>query len=248
MKTSIAWVGLGLVLTACGGGSGSSDGGTASLAGTWGGQFVKLSAPPIGNGSGARIQLTLDGAGNITTVVVDGQTNGTGRVEAVPDAPGIYEYVFSLGGRGGFYVDPTGRYAAAVDEDGSLAVLQRDGAALPAYQGEDVFGSWGGESIFVERGLVYDGRVASQVTVTPDGNFTGAEDAQPFSSLGRIDFYSNRTDPSLAYWWGRFSSVETPVGIGRLLMSSDKGFLTGFAGANGGHFPSDFSFPVWQKR
>jgi hypothetical protein len=251
MKNTIAASLTMLALAACGGGGGGSPppSTVASLAGTWVGQYVELDAPPIGGGPAARIALVLDQNGAITQILVDGQPSGVGEVRPVPGVAGIFDYEFSAGGIGGFYVDPTGRYAAAVDENGTIALLQRGGPALPNYAIADVVGAWAGESVFVDQGLGYEDRVPSQVSVQADGTFSGTEAGQPFAALDELDFYSGYGgDASLAFWFARFTSVQTADGIGRFLMSPDKQFLAGFAGENGGMFPGDFSFPVWRRQ
>ncbi len=252
MKSSLTLLTLSFSLTmvACskGGGGPSAPANVSALAGTWAGQYVELDAPPIGSGGGARVELVVNDAGNVTTIRVNGQPNGSGRITATPGTPGIFGYVFSLGGEGGFYVDPTGRYAAAVDEDGTIAILQRDAVGLPDYDYDDIAGSWSGESVWVDQGLGYEDRVPSQVSVDANGQFNGTENGEAFAALDELDFYSNTSDPSLAFWFAEFSSLRTPVGVGRFILSPDKQFLAGFAGANGGLFPADFSFPVWQRQ
>ncbi|MCA8977879.1 MAG: hypothetical protein KDC98_24345 [Planctomycetes bacterium] len=250
MKRTLATTIAILALTACTSGKKGPPTITVStLAGTWVGQYVELDAPPLGNGPAARIELVLTDDGSITSVRINGDPNGTGRVTPVTGQSGIFDYQFSLGGEGGFYVDASGNYAAAVDEEGTVAILHRGASGLPSYVFQDAFGTWSGESIYVSRNLDFDSRASSQLTVGTDGNFSGTEDGQPFSSLDPLGFYSNYLgDPSLAFWWARYSSLDVPIGIGRLLMSSDKQFMAGFLGENGGTFPSDFSFPVWHKQ
>lgn len=248
MKLSLAIVAL-CLLPACGGGRRPPTQLTLDqLQGTWIGEFVVLDAPPVSNGTGARVELVIDGAGAITTVRIDGESRGTGKLTPVANAPGVFDLDFSLASDGGFYLDPTGKHAAAVIESGTVFILQKGSTGLPAYAREDVFGRWAGSSIFVDQSFGYDGQAASRVTVEPDGSFSGVEDGEAFASRQPIDFFRLNQDPSIAFWWARYSSLETPVGIGRFLLSPDKQFLAGFAGPDGGLFPSDFSFPVWQRQ
>lgn len=222
--SSIFW-GLLTFLTACGGGGGAAppSGGDAAptglaianLQGTWTGAFIEA-------GLIYPLKLTIDSAGNISNVFVNGVASGdTGTTTKTGD--NTFGYSLSDGTTGGFLADSAGNHVGILDDANAYGVLQKNASGFPAYIDSDIGGSWSGYSVEVDASLNLTKTYASNATVIGNtGSFTGSDANGSFSG----SFYDYA--PAHGFWVGTWNSSLSSGNV-FAWMSPDKTFAATWA-------------------
>ena len=155
-----------LVMIACGGGGGGGGGddgiSLADMAGTW---FGTYEGPDV-----CTIQVTIDSSGNMTDWEEDSiDMAWTGTLVQEDDQ--VFSFSVTTGGGefiGGLLVDPSGTYAAYLDDDDFVGILQKGATALPGdFDDSDFVGSWDGYSVWVNSDLDIVNEGSTEMTVYP---------------------------------------------------------------------------------
>lgn len=236
---------LSYLLSACGGGGGGGGGAgggpgglsVASLQGSWYGTLED----DIGNLY--TIGLTVDGAGNVTSMKIDGTATGDTAVITKESAK-VFGMTISDGTNAGFIVDAAGTHAGFVDDTFFFAVLQKNATSLPTFARADVIGSWSGYGVTVDAGFNLDQEFASSATVDSSYNISGS-DALTGSFTGSFGPY----DTTYGRHQGSITNTNATGNVSAFL-SPDKNFAATWAcfGLLPGSFPVNCSFSAWNKQ
>jgi len=221
-------------LAACGGG-----GGGTWLQGTWYGPGENSLEEP------GAYEVTFDGDGKITRLAVDGVASGLQGTtsEASPD---FLDLTLSDNRAGGILVDASRTHMAYFDANGIFAVLQKGAAALPAYVGDDVIGSWSGFSYW------YSSNPDSWGEKAPFNSLTAVAAASGYNYLmyggpSEINGVLETFDST----WGRYSGamdLSLSSGVTAFMTPDGRcfGFLSGFRDPGDG-WPDSFIFFLFGK-
>lgn len=219
----------------CGGGGG----GGSSLRGTWYGPGENSLAEPHA------YELTFDGDGNIIRLAEDRVASGLQgtTVETYPD---FLDLTLSDDSAGGILVDASGTHMVYFDENGIFAVLQKGAAALPAYVGDDVIGTWSGFSYW------YSSDPDSWGEKAPFNSLTASPAAQNYTFLmyGGPEIVNGILE-NFDSTWGRYTGatdLSMSAGVTAYMTPDGRrlGFFLGFRGPGDG-WPDAFIFFLFGK-
>lgn len=236
----IALVFLAILMSACGGGGGDGDPGgpsghsVASLQGSWYGTMRDT------GGTLHTVQIFIDGAGNITSILQDGIGQGvTGVITKV--SAKVFGLLLSDGTDAGFIVDGAGTHAGYLDDGFYFGALQKGASSIPTYASGDVVGSWSGYGVTVDGAFELDQEFSSSATV--DGGF------QISGSDGLFGNFTGEFQ-SIISAWGVYQGIyDNGIDTGTVVafLSADKSFAASYACKNGGTFPTGCSYTAWNK-
>lgn len=229
---------LSYFISACGGGGHKTGdpgvGGlsVASLQGSWYGTMKDDS------GYLHTFQISVDGSGNVTSMVIDGDVTGDTAVITKVSAK-VFGMTISDGTDAGFIVDAGGTHAGFVDDTFFFGVLQKNATSLPFFPDTDVIGTWSGYGVTLDSNFELDQEFSSSATVASNFDFSGSDLTGLFtgSITGWHDNYG--------VYLGDFTNTN---GSGNVVvfLSADKTFAASYACT--GSFPTGCSFTAWNKQ
>lgn len=253
-------------LVACGGGGGGGDDSSAApapaptpppapadvtldkLAGTWFGTFDP-------DGTVQTMEITMDAAGNITVLKLEGATTDiTGTVTKATTPARAFRFQLRTANNadlnsGILLTDPSGTYLLFVDRFSSVGVIQKGATALPTYVQADIEKSWTGDrdtttagfSTLDQASTTASCKTATATTSDCTITITGGP-SRAGSSLAS-------TDPR-GRWIGSYTDTGPSAnGSIRAYLSADKAFAGVLACTNFAFdsFPSTCDFSTWKQ-
>ncbi len=239
-------VGLALIaVPACGGGGGGGGGGGSKLAGSWLGTLEDPSGDLL------EVSISVSSSNQITRVIIDSVDQGrTGTISKVEGQ--FYAVTLSDGTEGGFYVDTSNTHAFFVDEDFSVAIVQKGASSLPAggFAEGDVFGEdYSGISATIDNNFELDSTVITSVNVDATGFITGYHTLDdgteaPFSTHTGHELVLE--DATMGRWGGMVMASGTLSSV-KIFASPDKSAFGAYAAEDGGVFPEDCVFSIMTR-
>lgn len=212
---------------------------SGGLSGTWRGTIEDSI------GTLSSVEVVFSGK-SVESISIGGvNQNLTGTITKEPSSTNlgiIFSVVLSDTTEGGFFVDKSKNYIAYVDEDGSFAVLQKDGNLVNSYIDTDIVGSWSGYEVFLDSfDLSILEESASSATVLTDFSFTGSGIGGAYSG-NFATFHTVFGEYNGAYTQG------ITTGTVSAFVSSDKQFAATYGCENGIFSFNNCSFAAWVKQ
>jgi hypothetical protein len=240
---------LSLLYASCGGGG--SDGGSASLEGTWYGSFTDLNN--LVDANTGTMNVIIDADNEVVDIEMDGGSLGlSGSLTRAPGEPDIYEMEASsptgasLGGC--LIVDDARRHAAVILDEGGIAALEKGAWTLPKYFRDDILDkSYEGISVVFDASLGLDEVSDAGMDIFADGSFSGWESGGTnFASLPGKELAL--IDSNYGVWNAGYQ-ILAPASEGQvmILVTPDKSSFCSAAYTGDPTGIEDLVFGGWQQ-
>ncbi len=214
------------VLSACGGGSGTTPP-ASSLAGVWYGHYDQA-------GTSRELQFTVSGSNSISAVLIDGTDMHLTGVVA-HDQGNLYLFTLYSGATlwdaGGILLDSASQHAAFLGSAGDVGVVQKAGTTpVAGYAVADIGGSWSGDSLTLDTAGTVTGLGASNMAVV-NGTFTfSGTDLSGYTFSGSGGSAIAISDPVAGSYSALFDNATAGITNGnmKVWLSPDKTFAAAY--------------------